>query len=282
MNILTFDIEDWFHILDNSSTKTESQWRTYEPRIHRNVDRILDLLSEKKQKASFFCLGWIAEKYPEILKAIDMEGHEIGSHSHNHQLVYEQSPGEYREDLRKSIETLENIIGKKITIYRAPGFSLTDDCFWTFEIMRELGIETDCSIFPASRTHGGVADFKYGEPFLINVNGLSIKEFPMTFYSFFNKRLIFSGGGYFRLLPYGLIKRFARELDYVMTYFHPRDFDAHQPVIDELSFARRFRSYYGLGSSFKKLEYLLGDFTFLTLREASEKIDWDKRPFFEV
>ena len=123
MKILTFDIEEWFHILDNYSTKKELQWIKYEERIYRNMDKIFGLLHDNKLKATFFVVGWIAEKYPSIIKKIDNLGHEIGSHTHYHQLMYNQSKAQIEKDLKKSISTLENITGKKVKYFRAPGFS---------------------------------------------------------------------------------------------------------------------------------------------------------------
>ena len=276
MKILTFDIEEWFHILDNDSTKTEKEWSKFETRIHHNMDRILQMLATRGQKATFFCLGWITEKYPEVIRKIDSEGHEVGSHSHMHQLVYEQSPDEFRNDLERSIKLLEDATGKKINIYRSPGFSLKQNCMWAFDIMAELGIEKDCSIFPAYRSHGGIPGFSIKKPFLIRSNGTNIKEFPMSVFRVSGFNMAFSGGGYFRLLPYKIIKNIVRREDYVMTYFHPRDFDEAQPIIENLSFLRRFKSYYGLSSSFQKLEKMLAEFDFVPLSQASESIDWDK------
>ena len=282
MNILTFDIEEWFHILDNGSTKTEKEWAGYESRIHANVDRILELLAEKKQSATFFCLGWICERYPEVITKIDQCGHEIGSHSHMHQLVYEQSPSQFRGDLERSILVLEDTIGKKVTSYRSPGFSLTANNYWVFDILSEFGIDTDCSIFLAARAHGGIRDFSYSKPFLIKVNGKVIREFPINFYRVMGAKVLFSGGGYFRLLPYPVIRRMFNDLDYVMTYFHPRDFDPDQPYIKNLSLIRKFKSYYGLTNSFRKLKGLISEFEFCSLQEASSRVDWGSCPVFQT
>jgi len=282
MNILTFDIEDWFHILDNNTTKTEAQWSNFETRIHENVDRILISLSEKKLTATFFCLGWIAKKYPEVIKQIDEAGHEIGSHSFLHQLVYQQKPQEFRNDIASSIDVLENIINKKVKFYRAPGFSITKDCFWAFEILLEYGIECDCSIFPAARNHGGVADFPYTKPCLLDVNGLNLKELPMNTYKLATLKIPFSGGGYFRLLPYWLVKKMVGDSDYLMTYFHPRDFDKDQPIIQNLSYGRKFKSYYGLKKAHDKLNKLLTDNSFCSVGEAIKKVNWNNAPVYKI
>jgi len=274
LNILTFDIEEWFHILDNDSTKTESEWSNYESRIHRNMDRIFSMLDESDQKATFFCLGWIADRYPEVIRKIDSLGYEVASHSHMHQLVYEQKPADYRRDLERSIKSIEDITGKKVISYRSPGFSLTEKCTWAFDILAELGIETDCSVFPAPRAHGGFASIDIQEPFLLKKNGYTLQEFPMSTFNYSGVKLAFSGGGYFRLLPYTLIRKMMKKEPYVMTYFHPRDFDKGQPKIKELSLFRQFKSYYGLARSSGKLQKMLKEFKFTDLNEARKTIDW--------
>ena len=139
MNILTFDIEEWFHILDNSSTKTINEWSNFESRIHVNMERLFLILEKADQKATFFCLGWIAETYPEIIRQIVDKGYEIGSHTRMHQLVYEQNPEEFRKDVDHSIKTLEDISGQKVKYFRAPGFSIREDNKWAFEITFGIG-----------------------------------------------------------------------------------------------------------------------------------------------
>lgn len=274
MRILTFDIEDWFHILDNQSTKSVKEWEQYPSRLAANMDKILNLLDKYDQKATFFCLGWIAEKYPEEIKKIFNRGHEIGSHSHYHQLVYEQSPEDFREDLLKSKDIIEQLIGEQIRSYRAPGFSITSSNNWAFEILVENGFEVDCSIFPANRSHGGFADFGSATPCKISINNKSLKEFPINSYSFFGTNMIYSGGGYFRLFPYPWLHRRLAKDDYVMTYFHPRDFDPDQPMIEGLSIFRKFKSYVGLSRAFGKLEKMLRDFDFMSLDQAEQIVDW--------
>ena len=271
MNILTFDVEDWFHILDNKSTKTEKEWENYTPRIHKNMDLIFKMLEESGYKASFFVLGWIAEKYPEIVKEISEKGYQVGSHTHTHQLVYEQNRNDFFQDVDRSIKTLEDLTGKKIRIFRAPGFSITENTKWAFEVLYELGIKLDSSIFPAGRSHGGMPHFKYNKPSLIKYNGVIIKEFPINTVKIFSRSVIFSGGGYFRLLPYNLIKKLSYKSDYIMSYFHPRDFDFKQPLIKELSLLRKFKSYVGLKNTELKLKKWFSDYDFIDLREGEKK-----------
>ncbi len=276
MNILTFDVEDWFHILDNPETKGEKQWMQLESRIHQNMDKILNLLEKNNQKATFFSMGWVARKYPEIIKKIDSLGYEIASHSDMHQLAYEFNREEFRQDLEISVKSIEDVVGKKVRAYRAPGFSLMQENKWVFEELINNGIEIDCSVFPAQRAHGGFEEFGYSEPAYIEMNGVKIKEFPINIYPVFGKNIIFSGGGYFRLIPYPLIKYFMNKSNYVMTYLHPRDFDAEQPMIEGLSAFRKFKSYVGLKGSSNKLNRLISDFPFVDLQEANESIDWSK------
>lgn len=276
MNILTFDIEDWFHILDHSSTKSEKEWVNFEYRLESNIEKIFTLLDKHNQKATFFCLGWVAKEFPHIIEKINALGYEIGTHSNAHQLVYEQSKKEFKEDLDTSLKRLEDIIGKKVRIYRAPGFSLRKDESWVFESLIEKGIEIDCSIFPAKRAHGGFEEFGHAEPVKIEcVNG-EIKEFPINLYSMMKKKIIFSGGGYFRFLPYKTIDHMMKQSKYVMTYFHPRDFDKEQPVLEDLSYVRKFKSYYGLGSSLSKLDKLIENHNFMDIATAEQQIDWGK------
>ncbi len=274
MKILTFDIEEWFHILDNEATKTEAEWEGFESRIHRNMDKIHGMLG--KQKATFFCLGWVARKYPEVIKEIDRRGHEIATHSDLHQLAYEQSRTIFTQDLERSIKSIEDVIGKKVRAYRAPGFSLMKENKWVFEELLKNGIEIDASIFPAKRSHGGFEQFGHAEPCWIDIDGMRLKEFPINLASFANKNLIFSGGGYFRLLPFPVLDRLTQNSDYVMTYFHPRDFDAEQPMVPGLNLIRKFKSYYGLRGSLSKLNKLINNHQFVDIRTAEAAIDWGK------
>lgn len=282
MNILTFDIEEWFHILDNDSTKTEKEWSNFEYRLDSNMDRIFELLERKNQKATFFCLGWVSREFPHILKKIDSYGYEIATHSDKHQLAYEQNKNDFKNDLEISIKSIEDTIGKKVTSYRAPGFSVKEENKWVFEEIINQGIEIDCSIFPAKRSHGGFESYREDTPSILEINDKTLKEFPINLFKFSNKNMIFSGGGYFRLLPYPIIKYMMNKSKYVMTYFHPRDFDANQPMIEELSRFRKFKSYYGLNSSFEKLERLITDFKFIDINEANNIIDWNNVPKVKI
>ena len=276
MNILTFDIEEWFHIQMDPHFNTEVNWQNYEGRIEKNMETIFNLLEENNQKATFFCLGWVARKYPHILKKIDAYGHEIGSHSDMHLIAYQQNRQEYRSDFETALKAIEDTIGKKVISYRAPAFSITDDNKWALEVMAENGVTIDCSIFPAERDYGGFKNFGKAEPCIIQYGDYEIKEFPMNSYTLLGKEFIFSGGGYFRFFPLWAIKRMIKDSPYVMTYFHPREFDVSQPMMKELPMHRKFKSYYGLKSAYRKLETIIKEFEFLDLGNAVNSIDWDQ------
>ena len=282
MKILTFGIEEWFHILDHESTRDESSWNKFENRIEKNMDRIFELLANNKQSATFFCLGWVSKKFPKVIKKIDELGYEIGSHSNLHTLAFNQTRDEFKVDLENSIKTIEDISGKKVKYYRAPGFSLKERNKWVFDELINQGIEIDCSIFPASRSHGGFKKFPSRSPVIVSVAGRNIKEFPINTFSIVGKNIIFSGGGYFRLMPYPLIKTLTKQSSYVMTYFHPRDFDFDQPLINDLSKIRKFKSYYGLKNAFQKLEKLIKDFDFIDLGEANQKFNWGESKIIKL
>ncbi len=274
MNILTFDVEEWFHLLDNSSTRSEEQWKTYEVRIYENMDRIFRILEDTNTKATFFIIGWIAKTYPDLVKRIS-EKYEIGSHTMNHQLVWQQSPNEFYEDVESSVKLLQDLTGKAVKYFRAPGFSIRESEAWAFEIIHDLGIEIDCSVFPSHHAHGWFPSYGKAEPAIIEVDQKRIKEFPISCRDIGGKHIIYQGGGYFRLFPYSLIKKWAyKDLDYLLSYIHPRDLDAGQPMVPDLSFKRKFKSYVGISGAEKKLRRLLTDFHFTDLGTANSDINW--------
>lgn len=275
MRILTFDIEDWYHFLEHRSTRSENQWQNFEPRVRHNTATILDFLAKNQQKATFFIIGWVAAKNPGLVKEIADAGHQIGLHSYGHQLIWQQTPEEFRQDILSNISILEDQLGYKIKIYRAPGFSIKMHNTWAFEVMAEAGITTDASIFPAARAHGGMPAFPHNFPCLIKHGGITLKEFPISYCKFAGIRVVLTGGGYFRFWPYKIIKIKTQDAPYVMSYFHPRDFDQKQPLLKDLGPYRRFRAYYGLNFSMQKLERWIDEFSFTDIQTADSEINWD-------
>ena len=282
MHILSFDIEEWFHLLEHDAVRQEKSWSSFDRKLPRMLGRILDLLEETGAKATFFCLGWVAREYPELIRDIDRAGHEIGSHSDVHTLIFEQSPQQFREELRRSKESLEQVVGKPVRTFRAPGFSLTPRCAWAFEMLVEEGFAVDCSVFPARRAHGGFPNFGSARPLRIGTASGELREFPMNTAEVAGRRLVFSGGGYFRLLPLRLLQQLWRRSDYTMTYFHPRDFEPDQPYLPGLGPIRRFKSYYGLGRAESKLRAILREFPFENVAAAEKEVNWSEVPLVSV
>lgn len=271
-NILTFDIEEWYHF---DIFCEEDTWLNQPRRIDLYLPKVLDKLDALDTKATFFCLGWIAEAYPEVLKQIQKRGHELACHSYRHLFVREMTPETFNDDLVMALDRIENVVGEKITSFRAPAFTISEDATWAFEVLAKNGIENDCSIFPTTRTFGGFPSFGEGKPALIKYKDYKIKEFPINTGKVLGKEFVFGGGGYFRLFPYFLIKKLMSESDYNMTYLHMRDFDYGQPRMKHLSTMRYFKSYYGIKGAYSKFEKMLTDFKWISLEQAVERIDFD-------
>ena len=279
MNILTFDLEDWFHC---DFITGDLDWDRYPVRIHEGVDRILDVLEKEQIKATFFCLGWIVAKYPDVVRRIQASGHQLGCHSDMHELVFRFDRKAFEQDTERAIKRLEDVTGIRINLYRAPAFSITEKSSWAFEVLAKLGIEIDCSIFPSLHDYGGFSSFGKSEPAILDISGYRMKEYPINSLRVFGKDIIFSGGGYFRLFPYVLIHHWMKQSNYVMTYFHIRDFDPHQPMLPQLPIHRKFKSYVGLKSAFRKFEQLITDFKFITVEQADKVTDWSTAKIIKI
>lgn len=274
MNILTFDIEDWYC----NCVFTDLNWDKYEVRLYEGVDEILTELNSRNIKATFFCLGWIADNHPDIIKRIHRAGHHIGCHSYQHQLLNEFNRQQFTEDTKRSKYALEDLIGEEVDAYRAPAWTVNKNNIWVLEILGDLGFKYDSSIFPAKHSFGGFPDYGEVEPSnLLLENGKIIKEFPVSIHTILGEKIIFSGGGYFRFFPYKLIRRWMKEKSYNMTYFHTQDFDKGQPKLKELPIVRQFKTYYGIDRAFVKFQHFLDDFDFVNIRKADELINWDSK-----
>lgn len=201
----------------------------------------------------------------------------------SHQLVWQQNRMAFKEDVSSSIKLFEDITGKPVRYFRAPGFSIRNSEAWAFEVIRECGVEVDCSVFPVYHAHGGIPSYGKAVPSIISHEGVRIKEFPICTKEIGGRYIIFSGGGYFRLFPYWLIRKWAVEKsEYMISYIHPRDLDAGQPMIRELPWSRRFKSYVGLKGAEGKLRRLLTDFPFMDLAAADRLVDWGGVPVIEL
>ena len=259
-NILTFDIEEYFQVENFKQAIDSAEWETFESRVEYGTDIILRILADYRVKVTFFVLGWTAERHPELIKKISDEGHEIGSHGYKHELIYNESPQEFRADLERSLKILRDITGKKIVSYRAPSFSITRDSLWALDVLRECGIRNDSSIFPILHDRYGIPDAdRYPHIIRRGEEGF-LKEFPISTFEFMGRRIPFSGGGYFRLLPRFLIVKMAKRLNTLgiplVIYLHPWEFDTEQPRV-RTSALNSFRHYLNIHKTEEKLRHLL-------------------------
>lgn len=261
-NALSFDIEDWFQVENMKGAVRSSDWDSLELRVVRNTERILKLLRDSDTRATFFILGWVAERCHALVKEIARHGHEIASHGYGHDLVYSLSPERFREDIRKSKETIESLSGRRIYGYRAPSFSITKDSMWALDILKEEGFTYDSSVFPVSFHDRYGFDGCESGPFRWP-NGLM--EVPLTVYRIKWMALPLAGGGYFRLLPYMYFKYFFKKLnsknERFTFYLHPWEIDPQQPRL-KLPLSYRIRHYVNLDLTEKYLARLLHDFSF--------------------
>jgi polysaccharide deacetylase family protein (PEP-CTERM system associated) len=269
--ILTIDLEDWYHIFDDSDP---SSWQKKEQRVVASTYKILDVLDQRNIKATFMVLGWVAKKYPLLLQDISNQGHDIGTHSYEHNLIYTQTKDQFKQDLIKSIGTISDSIGKEVDMYRAPGFSIKQGSLWALEVLSEVGIKYDLSLFPGNHRYGGVDKRLPIEPFIIRTEFGDIREYPVTVDRILSQSIARCGGGYFRLLPYFLLKSLLDNSDYQMSYFHPRDFDYHQPRI-KMSFMNYFKSYVGIKNAESKFNKLISEHKMVSLSHDIKNRNWE-------
>lgn len=268
-NVFSIDVEDWFHILDLKSAPRVEDWAHQPSRVEKNFLKFLELLAEQNIKSTCFFLGWVAERFPHLVKLADEAGHEVASHGYNHQLIHSMAPSEFRADLLKAKSITENILGKSICGYRAPGFSITESNLWAIEILAETGFKYDSSFFPGGHGHGGITHSPLG-PHRIQLSQGEILEFPISVSHIFRKPVCFFGGGYFRLFPYPVIKnqfkRVNREGRPVVFYAHPRKIDPEQPRM-KMSALRHFKTYVNLSTAREKLRRLTSEFKFVSFEQ---------------
>ena len=275
MYILSFDIEDWFHIFHPAYEDQPDLWENLSIRVDKNTKWVLDFLEKNSLKATFFCMGWVVDKHPQLIKTIHASGHEIAAHSYLHNKVFNQTAKQFHEDTKRVVESLQNLTGIKITSYRAPGFSMNKNTLWAFEILNEFGIENDSSF--KSGLHMGFKKRIPNEPFILKGSGFEIKEFPTRTFNLFGSHLIYSGSGYFRLYPYFFTKWALGKINNkykksFVFYLHPWEIDPDQPKIDA-NFLSKFRHYNNLAKCESRLQKLLGDFHFTTVRDVLSQLN---------
>ncbi len=285
MNILSFDIEEWF-IEKKFSGGRQERYQEFD----RYLRLILDTLDKINTKATFFCLGKIATDFPEVIRAISEKGHEIGCHSNEHLWLTKMTPEQLKKDTHDAISALEDVYGKKVVSYRSPAFSIGQNNKWAFEILAEEGIERDASIFPTQRDFGGFASFPTDNPTKISYNGAVLKEFPICLTKLMGKEIAYSGGGYFRFFPFNFIQNRIDESQYIMTYFHIGDLSHNnggimsrkeyetyfkEPGTFKNRLTRYIKSNLGTKSAFDKMSKLIENNDFISLEKADSLINWD-------
>jgi len=271
INALSFDVEEWFHNTSLEKYIERSRWEACESTIERNVRALLFLLKEKGVFATFFTLGWIAERHPGLVREISGAGHEIATHGWSHTRAYQQTPEEFEAELRKSADLLEKITGQPVLGHRAACFAITPDTRWVIEALERGGFAYDSSIFPVAHDRYGMVGAPRF-PYILRRNGArNLVEFPPSTWRFMGTNIPIAGGGYFRLYPYALTRFFIRDLNRrghpAMVYLHPPEFDPDQPKV-KMSPVDSFRVYVGIKSNFRKLERLLWDFKFAPVKEV--------------
>lgn len=270
INALTIDIEEYFQVHNLEAVVSRDDWAGYESRVALGTGRILNVLAEAEVKATFFILGWIAEHHPDLVKRIHAQGHEIAAHGYGHHLVYRQTPDQFREDLRRSLEITEALTGEKILGYRAPSFSIIQESVWALDILRELGLRYDTSIYPARP----LVHSRYGwpeapkAPYQIREG---LWEFPMTVVRWLGRDFPIGGGGWFRHYPYWVTRAGLRQVNRAgrpaMVYVHPWEVDPGQPHLNTSRY-KGYLHYHNLHKTEGRLRKLVRDFRFAPIREV--------------
>lgn len=260
-NALTIDVEDYFQVSAFAPYIARADWERRECRVERNVDRILALLDEHDTEATFFTLGWIAERYPQLVRRIAAQGHEVASHGYGHERASDLGHAEFRADIERAKGVLEDLSGAEVTGYRAPSFSIGPGNLWALDALARAGHRYSSSIYPIRHDHYGMPD----APRFAHQAADGLIEIPITTLRLFNRNLPSSGGGYFRLLPYALSRWMLRQVnagdkESAVFYFHPWEIDPGQPRIDGIDRKTRFRHYVNIHRMEGRLQSLLGDF----------------------
>jgi len=291
MNILSFDIEEWYLNYHRNGPKEKSA------EYNRYLDAILNKLDERQLKATFFCVGEMGRLFPEVIRKIQGQGHEIGCHSNIHTWLNKMTVSECRADTHQAVDSLEQCIGEKVKSYRAPAFSIAESNKWAFEVLVENGIEMDASIFPAARSFGGFSHFGQKAPCMVEYHGVKIKEFPVCTAKVLGKETAYSGGGYFRFFPLGFVEKQMKNSPYAMCYFHIGDLvpesrgvmskEAYEAYFKEKGtikarYMRYFKANLGKKNALPKMMHLIDDMDFVNLQQAEKEIEWSKSPIVKL
>jgi polysaccharide deacetylase family protein (PEP-CTERM system associated) len=263
-NYLTIDVEEHFQVAAFEDIVKPEEWGGHDSRVVKNTNRILELLQKHDTQATFFIVGWTAQRNPGLVKDIISQGHDVGCHSYMHRKIYDLTPDEFRRDTAKAKDVLEDITGRKINCYRAPSYSITKKSLWALDILEELGFEYDSSIFPIHHDNYGIPDaprFRYKQP------DHNLIEYPISTAKILGRNIPVAGGGYFRLFPYWFTKMLLRKINLqekepFIFYLHPWEVDPDQPRMTKAKLLSKFRHYNNLKKTETRLENLLNDFNF--------------------
>jgi len=275
-NVLTIDVEDYFQVSGFEQHAPRREWDQFDCRVEANTYRLLELFADCDVRATFFVLGWVADRYPDLVRDIHDQGHEIASHSYWHRLIYTMAPDEFRRDLRQSRDTLEDVIGEPVTAFRAPSFSIVDRSRWALEILAEEGFTVDSSVFPIHHDRYGIPG---AQPRLhrIETTAGGLWEFPPSVVRLAGTNVPVSGGGYFRLFPYRWTAHWLRRINTAgqpfIFYLHPWEIDPQQPRMHAASRVSKFRHYVNLRTTEQKLTRLLSEFRFTPLRDVISEME---------
>ncbi len=261
VNALTIDVEDYFQVSAMAPHIPRSQWDSMPCRVERNVDVILRLLADSDAKATFFTLGWVADRYPGVVRRISDAGHELGSHGYAHLRASDQSPEEFLSDISRAKKLLEDLSGASVHGYRAPSFSIDHSNPWAFDCLLEAGYRYSSSVYPVKHDHYGMPD----APRFAYAARAGLLEIPMTTTRMWQRNLPAGGGGFFRLMPYAMSRWLINRVNTIdrqpaLFYFHPWELDPEQPRVDGATGKTKFRHYLNLHRTEPRLRRLLADF----------------------
>ncbi|GBO90132.1 XrtA system polysaccharide deacetylase [Marinobacter salsuginis] len=281
LHAMSIDVEDYFHVAALSNVIRPEQWDSLPSRVEQNTELLLELFERHSVKATFFVLGWVAERFPQLVQKLASHGHEIASHGYSHQLIYNQSVETFREETLRSKDLLESIIGKEVCGYRAASYSITRESLWALDILSEAGFTWDSSIFPVRHDRYGIPDSPSAPYSIETESGSIIREFPLTTAHVMGLAIPAAGGGYFRQFPYAVFRYLFLNASGFgdrpqMFYLHPWEVDPDQPRYNNASWFSRFRHYTNLDKCYGRLEQLLQDFRFSTVSESYNAYEHDK------
>jgi polysaccharide deacetylase family protein (PEP-CTERM system associated) len=276
INAMTVDVEDYFHVSAFAASVQRNDWERFESRVVANTSRLLELFAAHEVSATFFVLGWVAERQPALIRSIAAQGHEIACHGYSHQLVYRQSPEEFRAETQRAKTALEDIAQRPVLGYRAASYSITAQSLWALDVLAELGFTYDSSIFPVTHDRYGISGARREPHRLRTPRGHELVEFPLSTVELWRYRLPVSGGGYFRLFPYALTRAAlsainTRERRPFVFYLHPWEIDPSQPRI-EAGWLSRFRHYNNLDKCEARLRKLVSEFSFESMQATLQAL----------